>query len=95
MRLPRPRFTIRLMLALVAVAALALSVEATRRRMANLSLAYLGRARKYQSKADVASVSALAVARVGVDPTDARKARRHSPCARESKRLCHSSMQFR
>jgi hypothetical protein len=59
MRLPRPRFTIRLMMALVAVAALALSVEATRRRMANLSLAYLGRAREYQSKADVASASAL------------------------------------
>ena len=59
MRLPRPRFTIRLMMALVAVAALALSVEATRRQIANLSLAYLGRARDYQSKADVSSVSAL------------------------------------
>ena len=59
MRLPRPKFTIRLMMALLAVAALALSVEATRRRMANLSLAYLGRAREYQSKADVASVTAL------------------------------------
>jgi hypothetical protein len=34
MRLPRPRLTIRLMMALVAVAALALTVEATRRRMA-------------------------------------------------------------
>ena len=59
MRLSRPRLTIRLMMVLVAVTALALSVEATRRRMANLSLAYLGRAREYQLKADVASASAL------------------------------------
>jgi len=56
MRLSRPRFTIRLMMVLVAVAALALSVGVTRRRMANLSLAYLARAREYQSKADVASL---------------------------------------
>jgi hypothetical protein len=59
MRLPRPRLTIRLMMVLVAVAALALSVEATRRRMANLSLAYLGRAREYQAKAEIASLNAL------------------------------------
>ena len=50
MRLPRPRLTIRWMMVLVAVAALALSVEATRRRMADLSLAYLGRAREYSNK---------------------------------------------
>jgi hypothetical protein len=59
MRLPRPTFTIRLMMALVAIAALALSIEATWRRLGNISLAYLGRARAYQSKAEVASVSAL------------------------------------
>jgi hypothetical protein len=47
------------MMALVAVAALALSIEATRRRMANLSLAYLGRAREFQSKVEVASLSAI------------------------------------
>jgi hypothetical protein len=47
------------MMVLVAVAALALSVEATRRRMANLSLAYLGKAREYQTKAEVASLNAL------------------------------------
>ena len=55
MRQPRPKFTIRLMMALVAVAAFALSVEATRRWMANLSLAYLGRVWEYESKAIVAS----------------------------------------
>jgi hypothetical protein len=59
MRLSRPRFTIRLMMVLVAVAALALSVGVTRRRMANLSFTYLARATEYQSKAEVARVSAL------------------------------------
>jgi hypothetical protein len=59
MRLPRPRPTIRWMMVLVAVAALALSVEATRRRMANLSLAYLGRAREYERKAILASANAV------------------------------------
>jgi len=47
------------MMVLVAVAALALSVEATRRRMANLSLAYLGMAREYQSKALLAGANAV------------------------------------
>jgi hypothetical protein len=59
MRLPRPRPTIHWMMVLVAVAALALSVEATRRRMANLSLAYLGRAREYERKAILASANAV------------------------------------
>ncbi len=59
MRMPRPRFTIRWMMVLVAVAALALSVAATRRRMANLSLAYLDRAREYAIKAELASLNAV------------------------------------
>ena len=59
MRLPRPRLTIRLMLVLVAVAALVLAVEATRRRMVDLSRAYMRRAMEHQDKADVASLSAL------------------------------------
>jgi hypothetical protein len=59
MRLHRPRLTIRLMMVVVAVAALALAVEATRRRMADLSSAYIGRARAYERKALLASMNAL------------------------------------
>jgi hypothetical protein len=59
MRLPRPRLTIRLMMVVVAVAALALAVEAARRRLADLSSAYMGRAREYQYKAWNASWNAI------------------------------------
>jgi hypothetical protein len=44
---------------IVAVAALALAAEATRRRMANLSLAYRHRALLHQNKAELASFNAL------------------------------------
>jgi hypothetical protein len=50
---------IRGMMVPVAVAAFALSTQATRRRMTNRSVADLHRAREYQSEGEVASLSAL------------------------------------
>ena len=59
MRVPRLRITIRSVMIIVAVAALALAAEATRRRMANLSAAYRLRALVHQNKAELAEGNAI------------------------------------
>jgi hypothetical protein len=58
-RLPRPRLTIRSVMVIVAVVALALAAEATRRRIANLSSAYRVRALEHQNKVELATLNAI------------------------------------
>jgi hypothetical protein len=58
-RLPRPKLTIRSAMVIVAVAALALAAEATRRRLADLSSAYRQRALVHQNRADLAGLNAV------------------------------------